>query len=47
VPLVAGIFEMPFWRFQFANFTSAFVWAGVLLLLGDVVAEVIKWVWGG
>ena len=27
VPLVAGIFEMPFWRFQIANFTSAFVWA--------------------
>ena len=26
-PLVAGIFEMPFWRFQFANFVSAFVWA--------------------
>ena len=26
VPLVAGIFEMPFWRFQFANFISAFVW---------------------
>jgi membrane protein DedA with SNARE-associated domain len=46
VPLVAGIFEMPFWRFQFANFTSAFVWAGVLLLLGDVVSEIIKWAWG-
>ena len=27
VPLVAGIFEMPYWRFQFANFVSAFVWA--------------------
>ena len=31
VPLVAGIFEMPYWRFQFANFTSAFVWAAMLL----------------
>ena len=39
VPLVAGIFEMPFWRFQIANFTSAFVWAAVLLLMGDVVAK--------
>ncbi len=39
VPLVAGIFEMPFWRFQIANFSSAFVWAAVLLLLGDVVAK--------
>jgi membrane protein DedA with SNARE-associated domain len=45
VPLVAGIFEMPFWRFQFANFTSAFVWAAVLLTLGDVVAKAIRWMW--
>lgn len=34
VPLVAGIFEMPWWSFQFANFTSAFVWAAVLLAPG-------------
>jgi membrane protein DedA with SNARE-associated domain len=47
VPLVAGIFDMPFWRFQIANFTSAFVWAAVLLTLGDVVARGIKWIWGG
>jgi membrane protein DedA with SNARE-associated domain len=46
VPLVAGIFAMPFWRFQFANFTSAFVWAAVLLTLGDVVHKVIDLVWG-
>src|SRR6202163_468101 len=46
VPLVAGIFEMPYWRFQFANFTSAFVWAGVLLTLGDVVSKVVTWLWG-
>jgi membrane protein DedA with SNARE-associated domain len=47
VPLVAGIFKMPYWRFQFANFTSAFVWAGVLLTLGDVISKIIKWAWGG
>ena len=47
VPLVAGIFKMPYWRFQFANFTSAFVWAGVLLTLGDVVSKIFKWAWGG
>ena len=47
VPLVAGIFEMPFWRFQFANFTSALLWAAVLLTLGDVVGKLIKWAWGG
>jgi membrane protein DedA with SNARE-associated domain len=46
VPLVAGIFNMPYWRFQFANFTSAFVWAGVLLTLGDVIARILELIWG-
>jgi len=46
VPLIAGIFEMPFWRFQLANFTSAFLWAAVLLTLGDVGSKIIKWLWG-
>jgi membrane protein DedA with SNARE-associated domain len=45
VPLIAGIFHMPFWRFQFANFTSAFLWAWVLLTIGDVAGKVIKWLW--
>ena len=39
VPLVAGIFEMPFWRFQFANFVSAFVWGRRAAHLGDVIAR--------
>ena len=47
VPLVAGIFGMPYWRFQLANFSSAFLWAGVLLTLGDVVSLVIRRLWGG
>ena len=47
VPLVAGIFEMPYWRFQLANFSSAFVWAAVLLTLGDIVSTGVKWLWGG
>jgi len=46
VPLVAGIFEMPFWRFQIANFVSAFVWAGVLLTLGDVVSKGFRMIFG-
>ena len=46
VPLVAGIFEMPFWQFQFANFTSAFVWSAVLLLIGDVGTRLFHWIWG-
>lgn len=45
VPLVAGIFRMPFWPFQVANFTSAFVWAGVLLTMGDIVAKGVRWIW--
>jgi membrane protein DedA with SNARE-associated domain len=47
VPLVAGIFTMPYWRFQVANFTSAFVWAGVLLTIGDVATKVVTWLWSG
>ena len=43
VPLVAGIFEMPYWRFQFANFASAFVWAAVLLTLGDGISTGLQW----
>jgi membrane protein DedA with SNARE-associated domain len=45
VPLVAGIFQMPWWQFQLANFSSAFVWAAVLLTLGDVVGKLVSWVW--
>ncbi len=44
VPLVAGIFEMPYWRFQIANFVSACVWAAALLTLGDVVSLIISWI---
>jgi membrane protein DedA with SNARE-associated domain len=42
VPLVAGIFAMPYWRFQAANFASAFVWVAMLLTLGDVAAKMFK-----
>ena len=45
VPLVAGIFEMPYWRFQVANFTSAVVWAAVLLTLGDGISVVVNYFW--
>jgi len=45
VPLIAGIFEMPFWRFQLANFASAFVWAAVLLTIGDGISKAVKWIW--
>src|SRR5205807_176521 len=45
VPLAAGIFAMPFWRFQIANFSSALVWSAALLLFGDVIGRVIEWLW--
>ena len=43
VPLAAGIFEMPFGRFQLANFVSALVWSAALLLFGDVVGRMLEW----
>ena len=46
VPLIAGIFEMPFWRFQIANFTSAVVWAAVLMVLGDGISKVFSYFTG-
>src|ERR1700674_4869461 len=45
VPLVAGIFEMPFWEFQAANWVSALVWSAALLLFGDVIAQIAEWLW--
>ncbi len=46
VPIVAGIFAMPFWRFQLANWSSAFLWAWMLLVLGDFTSTAIKWLYG-
>jgi membrane protein DedA with SNARE-associated domain len=37
---------MPYWSFQIANFTSALVWSAALLLFGDVLAQIAKWLWG-
>lgn len=45
VPLVAGIFEMPYTPFQIANFASAFVWAAVLLMFGDMISRIATWFW--
>ena len=41
VPLVAGILTMDWWKFQIANFSSAFLWAFVLLVFGDGVGRLI------
>jgi len=45
VPLAAGIFEMPYWYFQIANFSSALVWAATLLLVGDIISRAAEWIW--
>jgi membrane protein DedA with SNARE-associated domain len=45
VPLAAGIFEMPYMQFQIANFVSALIWAAALLLFGDVIAQIMEWLW--
>jgi membrane protein DedA with SNARE-associated domain len=45
VPLVAGIFEMPYGRFQIANFSSAFVWSATLLIFGDIISRLATWFW--
>jgi membrane protein DedA with SNARE-associated domain len=46
VPIIAGVFAMPYGRLQVANFSSAFVWAGVLLTLGDITSTAIQWLFG-
>lgn len=43
VPLAAGIFEMPYWHFQIANFTSAFLWAAVVLGVGEQLFSWGRW----
>lgn len=43
VPLVAGIVEMPRLKFQIANWSSAFLWAFVLLMFGDFAGQSFNW----
>ncbi len=43
MPLIAGILEMDYWKFQFANVISAMVWAYVLLAFGDYGMGIAKW----
>jgi membrane protein DedA with SNARE-associated domain len=43
VPLIAGIFNMPYVPFQIANFTSAFLWAWMLLTFGDFGVNALRW----
>jgi membrane protein DedA with SNARE-associated domain len=40
IPLAAGVMQMPRGWFWFANFTSALVWAPMLLFAGDVIGDI-------
>jgi membrane protein DedA with SNARE-associated domain len=35
--------RMPPWLFQLANWPSAVLWAGVLLMVGDNLGQVMSW----
>jgi membrane protein DedA with SNARE-associated domain len=43
VPLIAGVFEMPVVLFQLANWSSAMVWAFVLLAPGFAALRVLQY----
>lgn len=51
VPIVAGMMNMPQWRFQFANVASAFPWVAVWIapgaFLGYALSEYMTWALGG
>ncbi len=44
VPIVAGAVQMDTKRFQIANWLSAFLWAGLLLAFGDVIAKGVAFI---
>jgi membrane protein DedA with SNARE-associated domain len=46
VPVAAGILGLSYWRFQFANVTSALVWSTVLLNAGRFGLSSFVWLIG-
>ncbi len=43
IPIVAGAVRMPHITFQIANWSSAFLWAATLLVLGDNLGQIVTW----
>jgi len=43
VPIIAGASRMNQWMFQLANWSSAFLWAFVLLVFGDFVGKIVTY----
>ena len=42
VPIVAGAVQMPQGKFQLANWSSAFLWAAVLMFFGDNLGKLLS-----
>ena len=42
IPLLCGIFEMPWWLFQAANWISAPIWAAALLAPGSLFGSWLR-----
>lgn len=43
IPMVAGMFDMPFWRFLLVNILSALAWAPVYVLPGYIAGNATRW----
>lgn len=43
IPMVAGMFDMPYWRFLLVNILSALAWAPVYVLPGYVAGNATRW----
>lgn len=43
IPMVAGMFDMPFWRFLLVNVLSALAWAPLYVLPGYVAGNAARW----
>ena len=43
IPMVAGMFDMPFWRFLLVNILSAVAWAPAYVLPGYVAGNATHW----
>lgn len=43
IPMVAGMFDMPFWRFLLVNVLSAIAWAPAYVLPGYIAGNATRW----
>ena len=43
IPMVAGMFDMPFWRFLLVNLLSALAWAPAYVLPGYIAGNATRW----